>query len=398
MMNKRKVVYNSGYTYYKKTKIKCNNFRCGHEWNDPDVKTELKDKIDSLDYLIELGWSYHCCKRCRYYEGKFTNAYEGTNGLDLRKVFYMIPSLEKLNGLIGMSDIKQRILKQILFALNYPIKIGYSDDDNISNCEYYPPNEDLTDIPNIEDNKELVVNLNTVLTGNPGTGKTKLANIITHIYYYAGIIKKYKMVHARRSRMIGTYLGQTAVFTERLVKQAIGGVFFIDEVYSLGNSDRLDQYSKECIDTINLCILKYKGRVIFFIAGYKNVVREHFLKYNEGLNRRFSFVYNIKDYSTDELHNMFNQKLTHYGWSLEENKEKKTKNKVLKIMESNKETLKYNGGDVDLLLEKSIINSCTWSIISGKKNSLKNSDIVESMKELKQTREDDTSFISSLYA
>ena len=143
--------------------------------------------------------------------------------------------------MIGMESVKQDMVDHILF------KIQNLDTKN-------------TDM------------MHTVIQGPPGVGKTEVAKIIGKIYLAMGILKNNKFIKANRSQLIAGYLGQTAKATQKIIDSAIGGILFIDEVYSLGNAEKRDSFAKECIDTINENLTDKKTDFICIIAGYKEEI------------------------------------------------------------------------------------------------------------------------------
>ena len=106
--------------------------------------------------------------------------------------------------------------------------------------------------------------------------KTEIAKIMGEIFSNLGILKKKKFKKVTRSDLIAGYLGQTALKTTEVIKESLGGVLFIDEVYQLGNAEGRDSYSKECIDTINQNLTERQGKFICIIAGYKDSVENCF--------------------------------------------------------------------------------------------------------------------------
>lgn len=221
----------------------------------------ISKDIKSIEDLIELGDVYE--------PGRSYN-------IDLKKIFDIKDSLLKLKNMIGLEGIKNTLVNQIIYFLQ-----DFHGDEM----------------------------LHTVIQGPPGVGKTMLANIIGEIYHKMNIFKTtgndYKLVVAKRSDLIGEYLGTTASKTQKVIDKCKGGVLLIDEAYALGNNEGRDSYSKECIDTLNQNLSENKQNFLCIIAGYKNALDSSFFNYNEGLRRRFPFVYTIDTYTHKELTSIF---------------------------------------------------------------------------------------------
>ena len=122
---------------------------------------------------------------------------------------------------------------------------------------------------------------------------------------------------------------------------------FIDEVYSLGNPEKRDSFSKECIDVLNQNLSENKSKFICIIAGYKDSVNNCFFSVNEGLERRFPYRYEIDDYDAEELRDIFINLINKSNWTIDVDDEI-----GLDFFIENKEYFKYNGGDLENLLEQ----------------------------------------------
>jgi AAA+ superfamily predicted ATPase len=145
------------------------------------------------------------------------------------------------------------------------------------------------------------VGLNFVFSGNPGTGKTTVARLFGEILRDIGVLPTGHLVEADRSRLVAGYQGQTAIQTREAIEEALGGVMFIDEAYSLaGASDRNDPYGREAIDTLVKCIEDYRGKLAVVLAGYTREM-EHFLSVNPGMRSRMTRVLEFPDYTDTEL-------------------------------------------------------------------------------------------------
>ncbi|MBO6516965.1 MAG: AAA family ATPase [Bacteroidia bacterium] len=153
--------------------------------------------------------------------------------------------------------------------------------------------------------------LHAVFTGNPGTGKTTVARILTQIYKALGIIERGNLVECDRQSLVGGYVGQTAIKTGEIIDKAMGGVLFIDEAYSLtegGNSD----YGKEAIEIILKRMEDYRGNFIVIAAGYTDNMRR-FLESNPGLKSRFDRTFHFEDFEPGDLFSIAENQLKEHN-------------------------------------------------------------------------------------
>ena len=195
---------------------------------------------------------------------------------------------------------------------------------------------------------------------------TSLAHIISKIYQKIGILSKnskFKLAH--REDFVGEYLGQTASKTKKLLESCIGGVIFVDEVYSLssGKNDK-DSYAKEAIDTINAFLSEHKNDFVFIGAGYKDEIEKCFFGMNEGLRRRFAWTHHIEKYDDVELAKIIMKMINENKWDLLVDVD------FLKdVISKNDDIFKNAGGSCEVLFSK--IKLVHSKRIFGKSSSLK---------------------------
>jgi len=211
--------------------------------------------------------------------------------IDLKSLINIKPELEELNNMIGIESLKSNILDQLFYF--------------IQNLH----------INNLTKDSEFK---HTVICGPPGTGKTEIAKIIGRMFSKLGILKKNIFKKVTRNDLVAGYLGQTAIKTKAVIDECLGGVLFIDEAYSLANTNNgdLDSFSKECIDTLCESLSDKKDELMVIIAGYEDDLNRSFFQANKGLSSRFIWRYKIDDYTAKELFQIFNKKIRETDWQI----------------------------------------------------------------------------------
>lgn len=185
--------------------------------------------------------------------------------------------LANLDSLIGLSGIKKSVRDHISY-LNF-LKLrkekGFEESGKI--------------------------NLHSVFTGNPGTGKTTVVNMLGMIYKKMGLLSKGHVVEVDRADLVGEYIGQTAPKTKKIIESARGGILFIDEAYSLARAgDDAKDFGKEVVEILLKEMSDGVGDIAIMGAGYPKEM-EAFLESNPGMKSRFSHYYEFDDYLPDEL-------------------------------------------------------------------------------------------------
>lgn len=143
--------------------------------------------------------------------------------------------------------------------------------------------------------------LHTVFTGNPGTGKTTIARLLSKIYKGLGILSKGHLVEVDREALVAGYIGQTAIKTKEKLQESLGGILFIDEAYTLGgNHLSHNDFGSEAIATILKFMEDQRGSIGVIVAGYTGNMHE-FINSNPGLRSRFDKFFEFRDYQPDEM-------------------------------------------------------------------------------------------------
>jgi SpoVK/Ycf46/Vps4 family AAA+-type ATPase len=153
--------------------------------------------------------------------------------------------------------------------------------------------------------------LHAVFTGNPGTGKTTVARLLSSIFKELGVISKGHLVEVDRAQLVAGYSGQTAIKTDEVIQKSLGGTLFIDEAYTLSRGS--NDFGQEAIDTLLKRMEDYKDQLIVIVAGYTNEMKQ-FLESNPGLTSRFVNKFHFEDYKPEELQIIANSMAASYGY------------------------------------------------------------------------------------
>lgn len=209
-----------------------------------------------------------------------------------------INSEELLENLIGLTSVKEEVLK-LQLRLELEKKQELQGRKNKS-----------------------TYNMHMFFTGNPGTGKTTVARIITGILYNLGYIKENKCVEVGKQDIVGQYLGQSAQKANAAIKAALGGVLFIDEAYSLCENYQGDGFAKEAVEVILKSMEDYRENLIIIFAGYTKEMKK-FKEMNPGLKSRIGLTIEFPDYNSNELTQIFVKKAIFNGYNVPMESEQK---------------------------------------------------------------------------
>jgi len=216
------------------------------------------------------------------------------------------PILRELDGLIGLDPVKDEIFRIVDFARVVALK--KERDLPVSNLTFH-----------------------MVFTGPPGTGKTTVARFVGRLLYELKLLRKDKLIEVDRSQLVGTHLGDTARIVQDKVKDALDGVLFIDEAYTLagggGATGKTDPYGQEAIDTLLKLMEDNRERLVCIFAGYTSEMRR-FVEANPGLKSRISRTIEFPSYDGDELFAIFESLISKNGFTLSEDAREEAKKTI----------------------------------------------------------------------
>lgn len=199
--------------------------------------------------------------------------YEGLSQAEVKGL--LDDELAKLNDMVGLRAVKKEVATLVAY-------------------------EDIQQSRRRNGHKQVEApSRHLVFVGNPGTGKTTVARILAKIYRLMGVLKKDVFVETNQAGLIGGYIGQTAIKTEKVVKSAMGGMLFIDEAYGLTSDNRGNDFGQEAVNILIKAMEDYRAEMIVVAAGY-TAEMDRFLESNPGLRSRFSKTLDFEDYTPSE--------------------------------------------------------------------------------------------------
>ena len=196
------------------------------------------------------------------------------------------------------------------------------------------------------------MSLHMVFMGNPGTGKTTGARLISGLYAAIGVLSKGQLVEVDRSGLVAGYVGQTALKTQEAIKSALGGVLFIDEAYSLSSGGEND-FGREAIETILKAMEDHRDDLIVIVAGYDEPMQK-FLSSNPGLESRFNKYFYFPDYTGEQLLAIFKNQCKKNSYTLSPEAEEAAKALFDRLYEERDDNF-GNGRDVRNCFEDMIV-------------------------------------------
>ena len=213
---------------------------------------------------------------------------------------------------------------------------------------------ELVDVINLKEKASNLtikdMNLHMVFLGNPGTGKTTIARIISNILYNLGYIKENKLIEVSTKDLVGGYVGQTAPKTMDVINKSLNGVLFIDEAYTLAVKGE-NSYNAEAIATLIQAMENYRDKLVVIFAGYTKEMQE-FLDSNSGIVSRIGYTLEFEDYTTKELIDIFKSFTNKNGFEVED----EAINYLSEIIEQNRNMKNFgNARFIRNIYEKTII-------------------------------------------
>ena len=298
-----------------------------------------KMKIDLLDY-ISATYEKSDLEYSKYVDNLYKEIVFKKKIPEVEATKSMDEIFKDLNELVGLEKVKKSLydLVDLIGLKNKDDKIKIND-----------------------------VNLHMVFLGNPGTGKTTVARILSGILYNLGYIKQNKLIEVSSKDLVAEYVGQTAPKTMAVVERAMGGILFIDEAYSLAVKQGGNSYNEEAIATLIKAMEDYRDNLVVIFAGYTKEMND-FLNSNSGIVSRIGYTLEFDDYTDDELIQILEGMAKKNGFKIDE----KAISKVRGLIGEYRTSKNFgNARFIRNLYEKSIIKHATNTKDKKKKDILR---------------------------
>lgn len=297
------------------------NFSFEPNW-ESYLHTYIQRSKEKMDYALCLRLCEKLQKEYRktsLNDNKIKNSFFGVKILGVDVKIEDLKGLAKLNKLVGMEEIKEKIKQLIAY-------LGFNEKLKQKTGKSYP------------------LNLHMLFTGSPGTGKTTIARVIAEILFELNYIKENKLIEVDKKDLVSQWVGHTSIKTNEVIEKAIGGVLFIDEAYSIND----DKFGKDAIATLIKAMEDRKSELVVVFAGYEKEM-DDFIKSNPGIKSRIGHHIFFDDYSVEELIEIYRRKLEAYNISSED----KVFEKLGKIISVVREQQNFgNGRFIDNLIQQ----------------------------------------------
>ena len=293
-------------------------------YNEVMEKVSLKDgEAKILDYITDTYKEIDDYPKYRDNLIKHIAFYKDVP--KVREVKTIDEVFASLNELVGLTDVKK-----VLHDLVNLISLKDKSNLNIAN-----------------------VNLHMLFLGNPGTGKTTVARLLSDILYNLGYVKENKLLEVSSKDLVAEYVGQTAIKTYGIIERALGGILFIDEAYAL--SSKNNSYNDEAIATLIKAMEDNRDNLVVILAGYNKEMND-FINSNSGIASRIGYTLNFKDYTEDELLEIFKGMVKKAGFMITDEALAKAKD----IIHDNKDVKNFgNARFVRNMFEKTVTMHAT---------------------------------------